>query len=130
MNWNLILKLSLFGLLMGVLSVFGLIPTGFEFFPWLIIAVISGYLMSRHTTKLIMTQSVVLGLFMGILVSVFQAVFFDKLIENNPGSLDGFKEIPTAMEPQYVLLFTGPFIGIIFGIVIGMIALGFKKMKK
>ncbi|MFZ1323512.1 MAG: hypothetical protein WAT71_18320 [Ignavibacteria bacterium] len=130
MNWNLILKLSLFGLLMGVLSVFGLLPTGFEFFPWLIIAVISGYLISKHTTKLIITQSVVLGLFMGIIVSVFQAVFFDKLIENNPGSLDGLKEIPTAMEPQYVLLFSGPFIGIIFGIVIGLIALGFKKMKK
>ena len=79
MNWNLILKLSLFGLLMGVLSVFGLLPTGFEFFPWLIIAVISGYLISKHTTKLIITQSVVLGLFMGIIVSVFQAVFFDKL---------------------------------------------------
>jgi len=130
MNWNLILKLSLFGLLMGILSVFGFIPTGFEFFPWLIIAVISGYLISKHTTKLVITQSVVLGLFMGIIVSVFQAVFFDKLLENNPGSLDGFKEIPMSMEPQYVILFMGPFIGIIFGIVIGLIALGFRKMKK
>lgn len=130
MNWNLIIKLSAFGILMGALTVFGIIPNGFEFFVWLIIAVVSAFIVSKHMKKLIITQSVVIGLFMGILASVIQSVFFETYIKNNPVSLDGFKDIPTAMEPQYVLLFSGPFIGIIFGVVIGLIALGFKKLKK
>ncbi|HRI86540.1 MAG TPA: hypothetical protein PK536_13940 [Ignavibacteria bacterium] len=130
MNWKLILQLSLFGLLMGILSVFGLIPNGFELIPWIIIAVLSALAISKKTDKLIFTHAVIAGLFMGILTSVIQAVFFDTLLKNNPDTLDGFKEIPTAMEPQYVLLFTGPFIGIIFGLVIGLLAAVFKKRLK
>ncbi|MBK9332962.1 MAG: hypothetical protein IPM96_11300 [Ignavibacteria bacterium] len=130
MNWKLILQLSLFGLLMGILSVFGLIPGGFELIPWIIIAVISALAISRNTNKLMFTHAVMAGLFMGIITSVVQAIFFDTLLKNNPDSLDGFKEIPTAMEPQYVLLFTGPFIGIIFGLFIGLLAVIFKKVRK
>lgn len=115
---------------MGILSIFGLIPNGFELIPWIIIAVLSALAISKKTDKLIFTHAVIAGLFMGILTSVIQAVFFDTLLKNNPDTLDGFKEIPTAMEPQYVLLFTGPFIGIIFGLVIGLLAVVFKKRLK
>ena len=73
-------------------------------------------------------HGVIVGLFTGILVSVIQAVFFDKYLMNNPTSLDGFKNLTTSLEPQYVLLFSGPFFGIAYGIVMGLIALGLKKI--
>ncbi len=73
-------------------------------------------------------HGVIVGLLTGIIGSIIQAVFFDTYLLNNPSSLDGFKKLSTSLEPQYVLLFSGPFFGIAYGIVVGLIALGLKKI--
>ncbi|MBS1518558.1 MAG: hypothetical protein JSS91_10775 [Bacteroidetes bacterium] len=130
MNWKVILQLSLLGLLVGILSIFGIVNQTIELIVWLIIGVFSGYVIHKKMNKLIFTHSVITGLFMGILSSVIQSVFFNTYLKNNPSSLDGLKNIPAAMEPQYILLFSGPFLGIIFGVIIGLIAIAFNKFSK
>lgn len=119
--------LTLFGVLMGLASVFGYTQSN-EWLYWLVIAVISGFVIAKVADRQIFVKSVVVGLFMGIFTGVIQSVLFDKYLENNPQSLDGFKEIPLSLAPQFVVLFTGPFIGIVFGLFIGLIAIIIDKI--
>lgn len=114
--------LTLFGVAMGLLSVYGYTQS-YEWVYWLVIALISGAVIAKVTDRLIFVKSVVLGIFMGIFAGIIQSAMFDTYLENNPNSLDGFKDIPMSLEPQYVVLFTAPFIGIAFGLLIGLIAI-------
>lgn len=118
--------LTLFGVAMGLASVYGYTQS-YEWVYWLVIALISGAVIARVADRQIFVKSVVVGLFMGIFAGVIQAAMFDTYLANNPRSLDGLKQIPMSLEPQYVLLFTGPFIGIVFGLFIGLIAILFDK---
>ncbi|MBC8486991.1 MAG: hypothetical protein H8D45_13260 [Bacteroidetes bacterium] len=128
MNWKTILLLSLFAILMGFLSVFGIIPD-FEWLMWLVIAIVSGYVLNKQTKKLLFTHAVVTGIIMGVFNAVIQSVLFDTYLLTDP-QIEGLSQWPTTIEPQYFLLIAGPFIGIVYGLVIGLFALIFKKISK
>ena len=128
MNWKTILLLSLFAILMGFLSVFGVIPD-FEWLMWLVIAIVSGYVLNKQTKKLLFTHAVVTGIIMGVFNAVIQSVLFDTYLLTDP-QIEGLSQWPTTIEPQYFLLIAGPFIGIVYGLVIGLFALIFKKISK
>ena len=128
MNWKTILLLSLFAILMGFLSVFGIIPD-FEWLMWLVIAIVSGYVLNKQTKKLLFTHAVVTGIIMGVFNAVIQSVLFDTYLLTDP-QIEGLSQWPTTIEPQYFLLIAGPFIGIVYGFVIGLFALIMKKISK
>lgn len=128
MNWKIILLLSLFGVLMGLNYVFGLIQ-GLEWLLWLIIAIISAYVLYKQTDRLLFTHAVLTGIIMGIFNTIVQSALFDKYLENTPES-EGIPQWPITIEPQYFLLMAGPFVGIVYGLVIGLFALIIKKILK
>ena len=102
MKWKTILLLSLFGILMGLNSVFGIIKN-VEWVLWLIIAIVSAYVLNKQTKNLLVTHAVITGLFMGILNAIVQSSLFDSYLVNNP-EIEGFKQWPITVEPQYFLL--------------------------
>jgi len=122
MNWKIILSLTFVGILIFIGSTFGVIPAGKEWIGWIILGIISGIVISRTCSRVFM-HGVVTGLITGIIGSVIQSVFFDSYLLHNPSSLDGFKQLPVSLAPQYVILFSGPFFGIAYGIVVGLIAI-------
>lgn len=128
MNWKIIILLVLLGVAIAAASLFGLVNSNYEWAYWLVAAIISGFVIAKSCSRSIFMHGVIVGLFSGILGSVIQSLFFDTYLENNKESLDGFKNITEALAPQYVILFSGPFIGIAYGIVIGLIAIVFSKM--
>ncbi len=127
MNWTIILLLVFIGAAIAVASLFGLLHSRYEIVYWLVLAVASGFVIAKTCNRTFM-HGVIVGLFTGIIGSIIQAVFFDTYLENNPSSLDGFTNLTTSLEPQYVLLFSGPFFGIAYGIVVGLIAFALKKI--
>ncbi len=127
MNWKIILLLVFIGAAIAVASLFGLLHTRYEIIYWLVLGIASGFVIAKTCNRTFM-HGVVVGLFTGIIGSVIQAVFFNTYLQNNPTSLDGFKNLTPSMEPQYVLLFSGPFFGIAYGIIVGLIAFGLKKI--
>ena len=128
MNWKTILLLSLFAILMGFNSVFGIIQN-IEWVLWLVIAIVSGYVLVRNTKKLLFTHAVVTGIIMGVFNAVIQSALFDTYLLNDP-QIEGLSQWPTTIEPQYFLLIAGPFIGIVYGLLIGLFALIIKKISK
>ncbi len=128
MNWKIIILLTLLGVLAAIASLFGWVNSTLLW--WLIIGIISGIVIAKTCKRSLFIHGVVVGLFSGILGSVIQSIFFDMYLRNNSTSLDGFKNLTEALPPQYVLLFSGPFFGIAYGIVVGLIAMAFGKLFK
>ncbi len=128
MNWKLILLLVLVGAVMAVLSVFGVLQSSFELILWVIFGILSAYLIAKIGGRTPFLEGVTLGVISGIVNSVIQSSMFTTYLLNNPKSLDGFKEIPLSMPPQYLILFAGPFIGIIYGVVVGILAMSLRKI--
>ena len=128
MNWKTILLLSLFAIPIGLNNVFGFIQE-LKWLLWLIIAIISAYVLYKQTNRLLFTHAVLTGVIIGIFNSVVQSALFDKYFENNP-EIAGLPQWSITIEPQYFLLMVGPFRGIIYGLLIGLFALIMKKILK
>ena len=120
-------SLTLFGVLMGLLTLFGIVQN-YLLFIWIIIAIICGIVIAKSADTQLFVKGVVVGLFIGVFFVLIQYFMFDTYLLNNPNSLDGFKQITTNLAPQYVILFSGPFFGIGFGLLIGLFAFIFDKM--
>ncbi|MCB0726045.1 MAG: hypothetical protein KDD00_01175 [Ignavibacteriae bacterium] len=130
MNWKIILYLSLASIVIGVASVFGIFNSNFMPLVMLIFSVVSGYVIAKKSNTQLFMNGVLVGLFSGILISVIQAVMFDTYLLNNKESLDGFTNITGAMPTTSVIIFLGPFIGLIYGIIAGMVASKIYKSNK
>lgn len=130
MNWKIITLLVLIVVALSIASIFGTINSNYLFVYMIATAVISGFIIAKTCDRMIFMQGVVVGLIGGIIGSAIQSIFFDTYLKNNPDTLDGFKNLTTSLEPQYVLLFSGPFVGIANGIIIGLIAYLLHKMFK
>ena len=127
MNWKIIILLSLIGIAIAVGAIFGIVNSSYILVYMIIFAIVSGVIISRTCETAPFMHGVMVGLLSGIFGSMIQALMFDTYLKNNPSSLDGFKNITTNLQPQFVLLFSGPFFGIGYGILAGLVALVLKK---
>ncbi len=127
-NWKIVLILSSFGIVMALLSVFGNVKGSYELVLWALLAIVSSYMIAKKGGRLPFIEGVTTGVLSGILNSAVQFFFFRQYILNNPGKLEQFREIPLEMPAQYLILFTGPIIGLIYGIILGIISTSFRKV--
>ena len=126
MNWTLILLLASFGLLMGLLSINGYTQK-IEPFLWLVFGVIVAYILSRNINYKPLLHALLIGLFWGVLNGVSQSAFFDQYLTNNPGLQERFKQA-SFIQPRWLVLITGPVIGLIAGILIAGLTWLFKRI--
>ena len=119
MNWKLIFGLAGFGVLMGVLSLFGY-TQGIEWLLWLIIAVVCSVLIAKMLSVKYFLNGLLVGFLGGIFNSIVQSVFFDTYLSNNPKAAEGFGPIPGGLDPRIFVLIAGPFIGLLYGLVLGL----------
>jgi hypothetical protein len=130
MNWKLILTLACFGILMGILSVNGLTQLLIEPILWTIIAIFSAYRIAKGSVQKTFVHGLVIGLFMGVLNSVVQAIFFEMYLANNPHSTEGFSQMPGGISGQLFIVIASPAIGLAYGVVIGSFSLLAAKLFK
>lgn len=121
MPWNLILKLSIFGLVMGVATVFW-IPSNVEPFFWLCILATCAYLIGRSSVRPFFT-GVLLGLANSVWITTAHLLFFDEYIARHLREATMMKSMPLADSPRLMMALTGPIVGLISGIIIGLLAL-------
>jgi hypothetical protein len=127
MNWPLILVLSLFGILMGLLSLFGL-THGIEWILWLIIAVISAAVLAKKVQTRLFVSGFLVGVCDGVFNSIIQSLFFGTYLLNNPQVAEQIDQIPAGIDGRFFSLLAGPFIGLIFGLVVGLLAVIARKV--
>lgn len=120
MPWNLILKLSLFGLVMGVATVFW-IPSNVEPFLWILIFLICAYVIGRSSEKPFYT-GVLLGLANCVWITTTHILLFGEYLGKHAREAAMMKSMPLPDSPRLMMALMGPIVGMISGIVIGLFA--------
>lgn len=121
MNWKLILRLSMFGLAMGIATVF-LIPSSVEPFCWVVIFLICGIAIGRSTSRPFIT-GLLLGLANCVWITTAHIVFFRQYLASHSQEAEMMKSMPLPDSPRMMMAVTGPIVGIVSGIVIGLLSL-------
>ena len=122
MNWKLVLELSLFGLAMGLGTVF-FIPSQIEPGFWLVIFIFCAYTIARRSPQKRFQTGVFLGLANCFWITGAHILFFSQYLAGHPQEAEMMKSMPMPDSPRLMMALAGPVIGLISGIVIGMFAL-------
>jgi hypothetical protein len=129
MNWKLIFQLSLFGLAMAISTVYW-IPSNLEPFFWLAIFIICAYLIARNCTEKFFLHGLFVSLLNSIWITAAHVLLFKAYIDNHPKEAEMMASMPMPKHPRVMMLLTGPFIGLISGLVLGLFAFVASKIWK
>lgn len=127
MNWKLIFQLSLFGLAMGVATVF-VIPSKIEPAFWLVIFLICAYLIAKRSPGMYFLHGLLLGLANSVWITAAHVLLFDAYIARHAQEAAMMQSMPAS--PRLMMALTGPVVGLISGVVLGLFALVAGKLVK
>ena len=129
MNWNLIFKLSLFGLAMAFATVY-FIPSNIEPFCWLFIFIVCAYLIAKNCSSKYFLHGLLVGIANSVWITAAHILLFDKYISNHPNEAEMMTKMPLPDSPKLMMLMTGPVVGIISGLILGLFAFIASKILK
>jgi ABC-type methionine transport system permease subunit len=122
MNWKLIGSLSLFGVTMGLGLVF-FIPTSIEPMLWLAIFVFSAFVIARNCSKRRFLHGLLVGLLDSLLKTTTHLLFLSAYLARHEQEISMIRKMTTAITPVQLIVLTSPIWGLIYGTVIGLLAL-------
>ena len=117
MNWVLILGLSLFGLVMGVATVF-VIPSTIEPAFWLAIFVISAVAIATRAPGRPFLHGLCVSLVNSVWITGVHVLLFRAYAARH-----GAEIAMMGSRPRLMLLLTGPIFGLVSGCVLGVFAI-------
>jgi hypothetical protein len=129
MNWKLIFQLSLFGLAMGIATVY-VIPSKIEPAFWLVIFLISAYLIAKQSPAWHFLHGVLLGLANSVWITAAHILLFDSYVAAHAPEVAMMQTSPLAVSPKVMMLIFGPLIGLISGVILGLFAFMAGKLIK
>lgn len=131
MNWKLIFQLSVFGLIMAFATVF-LIPEMFEPVFWVAIFIFSAYIIVQRVSHKYFLHGFMVSLVNCVWITIAHIVFYSTYIANHPGVAKMAEDHPfLPTHPRLAMLITGPVVGIICGLILGLFAfIGSLMVKK
>lgn len=121
MNWKLIFQLSLFGLAMGISTVYW-IPSNIEPFFWLAIFIICAYQIARNCKEKFFLHGFFVSLVNCVWVTGAHVLLFRIYANNHPKEIEDMLSMLHSKRPRVLMLLTGPIIGFISGLVLGLFA--------
>lgn len=121
MNWKLILQLSMFGLVMGIATVF-VIPSTIEPLFWLVIVVATAYIIADREPGQPFVHGLLTGVANSVWVTASHVVLFAQYIARHPQEAAMMSSMPLPDSPRLMMSLVGPLIGIASGVVIGVLA--------
>ena len=127
MNWKLIAQLSLFGLAMGVLTVF-LIPSTIEPYCWLAVFIVSSWLIATRCDRAYFAHGVLTGMANSVWVTSAHVLLFRQYVARHPAEMASMASMPLSSHPRMLMAVIGPVIGVISGIVLGVFAVVAHKL--
>jgi hypothetical protein len=129
MNWNLIFKLSLFGLAMAFATVY-FIPSDIEPFCWLFIFIVCACLIAKNCSSKYFLHGLLVSIVNSVWITAAHILLFDKYISSHPKEAEMMTKMPLPDSPKLMMLITGPIIGIISGLILGLFAFIASKILK
>ena len=128
-NGKLILLLSLFGLAMAVATVF-VIPSNIEPVFWLVIFIVCAVVIARQCTERHFMHGFLVSLANCVWVTGAHILLADTYLANHPQEAEMLAKMPLPDSPRLMMLMTGPLVGIVSGLVLGLFAFIASKLVK
>lgn len=122
MNWKLIIQLSLFGLAMAIATVF-IIPTNIESIFWLAIFIVCAYLIAKKCSEKYFLNGLLVSLCNAVWITSAHFVFYNTYIAKHDQEAAIMTIMQISINPKLMMLITGPTIGILSGLFLGLFAL-------
>lgn len=122
MNWKLILQLSLFGLAMGIATVF-VIPSNVEPLFWLVVLGITAYVIATRCSSRRFAHGLLVGIANSVWVTGSHVLLFHEYVANHPREAAMMSSMPLPDSPRLMMVLVGSAIGVVSGVVIGLFAL-------
>ena len=119
MNWKLVIQLSLFGLAMGIATVF-VIPSNIEPLFWLGIFGICAYIIATRCSGKHFLHGLIVSMTNSIWITASHILLFDRYIANHSQEAAMMKSMPLPDSPRLMMALIGPLIGILSGLVLGL----------
>src|SRR5256885_3431258 len=129
MDWKLVFGLSLFGLAMGIATVF-VIPSHIEPIFWLLIFLICAFLIARRRSSGHFLHGLLVGIVNSVWVTGAHILLFNFYIANHPKEAAMMRSMPLPGSPRLMMAITGPIIGLISGCILGLFAFVAGKLVK
>ena len=129
MNWKLIFQLSLFGLFMGVATVF-FIPSNIEPLCWLAIFLFCAYMIARYTVSSRFLHGLCLGLANCVWITAAHVLLFGQYLAHHPQESAMLAQTPLPTHPRLMMAIGGPIVGLVSGAIIGLLSLAAGKLLK
>jgi hypothetical protein len=129
MNWKLILQLSIFGLVMGIATVF-IIPSKIEPVFWLVIFLTCAYLIAKHCPDKRFLHGLLLGLANSIWITAAHVLLFDSYVARHAQEAAMMQSMPLPYSPRMMMALIGPVFGLVSGVILGLFAVVAGKLVK
>ena len=118
MNRKLILSLSMFGLVMGIATVY-VIPPNVEPICWLVIFALCAVLIARGCERRHFLNGLCVGLVNSVWITFAHVVLFDSYIAGHAREA----AMSAGMgSPRLMMMLMGPVVGLVSGLVLGLFA--------
>lgn len=123
MNWKLILTLSLFGPIVGTLTVLGVFPRGADRFVWFAVVGVCAWVVAKREPSRPLPHGAVTGFVTGASSTLVQAFYVDTLAANNPWMVEAMADQPAGFDFEFFVFMLVPFIGVAGGAMTGLLAM-------
>jgi len=120
MKWDLIFKLSLFGLAMAFATVY-VIPSNLEPFFWLAIFIFCAWQIAKNCNSRFFLHGFLVSIFNCIWITAVHILLYNKYISNHRNEADMMSKMGSS--PRLMMLLIGPMIGIVSGLVLGVFSI-------
>ena len=127
MNFRLIFLLSLFGLAMAFATVYW-IPSTIEPIFWLMIFLVCAFIIARQATGKYFLHGFLVSFFNSIWITAAHIALADTYLPRHPQEVAMMAKMPS-LSARVSMLVTGPVIGIITGLVLGLFSWVASKLK-
>ena len=129
MNWKLILQLSMFGLAMGIATVF-VVPSNIEPLFWLLIFSLCAYAIATRAPGKYFLHGLLVSIVNSVWITASHVLLFDRYIANHPAEAAMMTSMPLPDSPRLMMTLTGPVFGLVSGIVLGLFSAAAARLRR
>jgi hypothetical protein len=129
LDFRLVLALSMFGLVMGIATVF-VIPSTIEPIFWLAIFLVCAYTIARRAPRAFFLHGFLVSLVNSVWITSAHIALVDSYLARHANEAAMMAKMPMPDSPRLMMLMTGPAVGLVSGLVLGLFSFIAGKLVK
>jgi hypothetical protein len=129
MKWKLVLLLSLFGLAMAFATV-SLIHVNTELICWLVIFIVSAYLIAKNCIDRYFLHGLLVGLLNCVWITAIHVFYFHTYMAHHIRMARKIADMTIANHPMRMMALMGIGFGIVLALILGLLSFSVSRLVK